>query len=68
MIKGLKRPKTTNITVFEYGLVSASAKAQHKEYIEAISEGAFEYLKKCCLCDDTESRFLKLIRGCRSLS
>lgn len=60
MIKGLKRQKTTNVTVFEYGLLSASAKAAEKDNVEAISEDAFEYLKKCCLCDESESRFLKL--------
>jgi 5-methylcytosine-specific restriction enzyme subunit McrC len=60
MIKGLKRQKTTNVTVFEYGLLSASYKAAEKDNVEAISEGAFEYLKKCCLCDESESRFLKL--------
>lgn len=60
MIKGLKRQKTTNVTVFEYGLLSASSKAVEKDNVEAISEGSFEYLKKCCLCDESESRFLKL--------
>ena len=45
MIKGLKRHKTTNVTVFEYGLLSASAKAAEKDNVEAISEDAFEYLK-----------------------
>lgn len=60
MIKGLKRQKTTNVTVFEYGLLSASYKAAEKDNVEAISEDAFEYLKKCCLCDESESRFLKL--------
>ena len=60
MIKVLKRQKTTNVTVFEYGLLSASSKAAEKDNVEAISEGAFEYLKKCCLCDESESRFLKL--------
>ncbi|KZN15307.1 McrC family protein [Marinomonas sp. TW1] len=60
MIKGLKRRQTTNVTVFEYGLLSASSKAAEKDNVESISEGAFEYLKKCCLCDESESRFLKL--------
>ena len=60
MIKGLKRRQTTNVTVFEYGLVSASPKAEFKDYIEQVSDEAFEYLKKCCLCDESESRFLKL--------
>lgn len=60
MIKGLKRLKTTNVTVFEYGLLSSSAKAVKKDHVEAITHDAFEYLKKCCLCDESESRFLKL--------
>ncbi len=60
MTKGLKRRQTTNITVFEYGLLSASSKAADKDNVEPLSEGAFEYLKKCCLCEDSESRFLKL--------
>ncbi|MDO6718695.1 McrC family protein [Psychrosphaera sp. 1_MG-2023] len=60
MIKGLKRRQTTNVTVFEYGLLGASSKAAEKDNVEAISESAFEYLKKCCLCDESESRFLKL--------
>lgn len=60
MIKGLKRRQTTNITVFEYGLLSANAKALEKDNVEAITEDSFAYLKKCCLCDESESRFLKL--------
>lgn len=60
MIKGLKRQKRTNVTVFEYGLLSASSKAANKDNVETISESTFEYLKKCCLCDESESRFLKL--------
>ncbi|MBB1267908.1 McrC family protein [Shewanella sp. SR44-3] len=60
MLKGLKQPKKTNITVFEYGLLSASDKAAKDERVNAITQHAFEYLKKCCLCDVSESRFLKL--------
>ncbi|WP_371373439.1 McrC family protein [Thalassotalea aquiviva] len=60
MLKRLKRRKTTNITVFEYGLLSSSTKAIKKNNVETITEDAFEYLKKCCLCDESESRFLKL--------
>ncbi|MCL1143224.1 McrC family protein [Shewanella gaetbuli] len=60
MIKGLKRRQTTSITVFEYGLLSANTKAVEKDNVEAITEDAFAYLKKCCLCDESESRFLKL--------
>lgn len=60
MIKELKRQQTINVTVFEYGLLSASAKALNKEFVEVITEDAFRYLKKWCLCDESESRFLKL--------
>lgn len=60
MIKVLKRQKATNVTVFEYGLLSASSKAAEKDNVKAITEDAFKYLKKCCLCDESESRFLKL--------
>lgn len=48
------------VHVFEYGLVSSDKKAQQNEYVEEISEEAFKCLKKCCLCDESESRFLKL--------
>ncbi|MGI2025492.1 McrC family protein [Shewanella glacialipiscicola] len=57
MIKG---SKPINVTVFEYGLLSASTKALEKNNVKSITEDAFEYLKKCCLCDESESRFLKL--------
>lgn len=45
-----------NVTVFEFGLLSAS---EH-DSVSTISAAAFDYLKQCCLCDETESRFLKL--------
>lgn len=51
-----KNAKHHNVTVFEYGLLSASA----HESVSTISATAFDYLKRCCLCDETESRFLKL--------
>lgn len=60
MVKGLKQPKKTNITVFEYGFLSVGDKAAKDERVNAITHHAFEYLKKCCLCDYSESRFLKL--------
>jgi len=60
MDKRLKRQKTTNVTVFEYGLLSDNTKALNTDNVDAISEGAFEYLKMCCLSDESESRFLKL--------
>lgn len=55
----IKNVKPINITVFEYGLLSASDKPAH-DSVKAISTAAFDYLKKCCLCDESESRFLKL--------
>ena len=45
-----------NITVFEYGFLCAD---KH-DSVSTISATAFNYLKRCCLCDETESRFLKL--------
>ncbi|WP_417706263.1 McrC family protein [Rheinheimera aquimaris] len=54
-----KGGKPVNITVFEYSLLSASDKPAH-DSVKTISTAAFDYLKKCCLCDETESRFLKL--------
>ena len=60
MIKGLKKRNKINITVFEYGLLSSSIKALKEGRVERVTEAAFEYLRKCCLCDDSESRFLKL--------
>jgi 5-methylcytosine-specific restriction enzyme subunit McrC len=59
MFKGLTKRKATNITVFEYGLLSSSLKANKDNRVIAITHDAFEYLKKCCLCDESESRFLK---------
>tara|TARA_R110001583_G_scaffold23745_1_gene87241 strand:+ start:6320 stop:7612 length:1293 start_codon:yes stop_codon:yes gene_type:complete len=46
--------------VFEYGLLSSNEKAECDRRVQTISESAFEYLKRCCLCDESESRFLKL--------
>lgn len=54
-----KSAKPVSITVFEYGLLTASDKPAH-DSVKAISTAAFDYLKKCCLCDESESRFLKL--------
>lgn len=60
MVKGLKKRKTRNITLLEYGLLSSHAKAKKENRVEYITEDAFEYLRKFCLCDESESRFLKL--------
>ncbi len=49
-----------NITVFEFGFVTACHKAKPRKDIKVISNDAFEYLKTCCLCDESDSRFLKL--------
>lgn len=49
-----------SITVFEYDLLSASGKAIDSDTVTKISKAAFVYLKECCLCDRSESRFLKL--------
>jgi len=52
--------KQINVTVFEFGLLSSNAKSVADQRVHYISVSAYEYLKKCCLCDETESRFLKL--------
>lgn len=56
----LGKRKPINTTVFEYGLLSSNEKAECDRRVQTISESAFEYLKRCCLCDESESRFLKL--------
>ena len=60
MAKPQSKYNVTNITVFEYGLLSGNSKVKHESRVHSISSNAFEYLKKCCLRDDSESRFLKL--------
>jgi 5-methylcytosine-specific restriction enzyme subunit McrC len=53
--------KTANVTVFEFDLLSANNKAKNdNNSVHHIPDGAFDYLEKCCLCDETESRFLKM--------
>ena len=61
--------KRHQVTVFEFGYVSSSAKATGTNKIELISDKAFQYLKRLCLCDESESRFLRLrsIDGCEAL-
>jgi len=55
------KQKVANITVFEFDLLSANKKAKNdNNKVHHIPDGAFDYLEKCCLCDDTESRFLKM--------
>jgi 5-methylcytosine-specific restriction enzyme subunit McrC len=56
-------------TVFEFGFLGFGDKAKASENIEIISESAFQYLKKLCLCDESESRFLRprFINNCEVL-
>lgn len=56
-------------TVFEFGYLGCCDKAKASGKITAISEGAFNYLKNLCLCDESESRFLQLksINNCEVL-
>lgn len=57
----MPKQKVANITVFEFDLLSADKKAKNdNNKVNYIPDGAFDYLEKCCLCDDTESRFLKM--------
>lgn len=60
MVKVLKRAKVINVTVFEYALIACNKKAITDKRATHVSTAAFEYLKRCCLCDESESRFLKL--------
>ncbi len=52
--------KRHSLTVFEYGLISASDKANTVARVQKISCQAFEYLKKICLSDEVDSAYLKL--------
>ena len=56
-------------SLFEFGYVSADDRAIGSSRIEHITEQAFGYLKQLCLCDETESRFLRLrnIENCEVL-
>jgi 5-methylcytosine-specific restriction enzyme subunit McrC len=56
-------------SVFEFGFVSADSRAIGSSRIEHISEQAFGYLKQLCLCDESESRFLRLrnVESCEVL-
>ena len=51
-------------TVFEFGYLGnddeISVKAQASPKIQPISGNAYRYLRKLCLCDDSESRFMRL--------
>lgn len=66
----MPKQKVANITVFEFDLLSADKKAKSdNNKVHHIPDGAFDYLEKCCLCDDTESRFLrmKIVHGMKVL-
>lgn len=54
------KQSSVNITVFEFGLLSSNIKSVKDKRVKKVTEEAYEYLKKCCLCDESESRFLKL--------
>ncbi|MGE6569802.1 McrC family protein [Shewanella vesiculosa] len=62
-------PKQVSVTVFEFDLLSASKKAEQVDSVQYISDKAFDYLEKCCLSDEAESRFLKMkiVRGMKVL-
>jgi len=53
------KPKN-NVTVFEYGYISSDKEPAESNRITQISDPAFCELKKLCLCDESESRFLRL--------
>ncbi|BCE02792.1 McrC family protein [Marinicellulosiphila megalodicopiae] len=47
-------------TVFEFGYLGCGEKAKSSNVIEEISKSAYQYLKNLCLCDESESRFLRI--------
>ncbi len=47
-------------TVFEFGYLGFCKKAQMSSRVEVIPQSAYDYLKSLCLCDDSESRFMRL--------
>jgi len=49
-----------NVTVFEYGYISSDKEPAKSNRITQVSDSAFCELKKLCLCDESESRFLRL--------
>ncbi len=60
MARPPRKSKIVNITVFEYGLISSNPKAEKDHRVTHLPQAAFDYLRKSCLCDDSESRFLRL--------
>lgn len=61
---GGSQPKgnATPVIVFEYTLLckAGTEKSSIKDTMVSISSAAFDYLRKCCLSDESESRFLRL--------
>lgn len=57
------------LSVFEFSYLGFGPKAELSNRIYVIPESAYTYLKKLCLCDDSESRFLRnsLIDNCEVL-
>ena len=57
------------VTVFEFGFLGCGDKAQACDRISLITEQAFEYLKRLCLNDNAESRFLRpcIVENCEVL-
>ena len=53
-----KQGLANKVTIFEYGYLSADEGV--KKPIKEITQSAFNYLEKLCLCDESESRFMQL--------
>ncbi|MCK8045319.1 McrC family protein [Shewanella sp. 1CM18E] len=51
---------SNNITVFEYGFLADVAHKKASEKINWISSDAYQYLKQLCLCEQSESAFVRL--------
>lgn len=49
-----------SITVFEYGYLADEADKKESKRIHWISSAAFGYLKRLCLCSESESSFIRL--------
>lgn len=61
--------KSISVSAFEFDLMSSSDKASNDSGVHKISDAAYDYLEKCCLSDESESRFLKMkiVRGMKVL-
>ena len=57
------------LSVFEFAYLGFGVKAVLSDRITVIPEGAYSYLKNLCLCDESESRFLRnrVIDSCEVL-